>query len=888
MVNKSNFLSDRPTGRKQSYSLFNEDTRHQIQEIAQHLIAPLQDGNEAEQFDSMAFAVYGDWGAGKSSFLECVKDESLELLTQKAKDYPDVNPKARIKFCFYNASVYSHTQTNVRDTLTVTVVNKLIEGNSNGVIKAIRDVFGGTDKHPECPECKKEEDPYLLKSKIALYKTIQSGCNDLGGLADFPAMLSGEITNIEPYKDTNDDNVGNARKMAFFGDARPGVLVVFVDDLDRCSVETVAEVLRVVYHWSTVKNLFFLLAVNQTLLLDAVQKIVPNSPQVSASPDYALEKYIQHHYELPSLDDDKRLKTFIDNLLSEFESEAFRNAFSKHNKLYELLQTGLNRKTPRAIKKCLNFVCSDISHKYTKLEEDLNPKPISKEKKNINELSEPQGTDSEPVKQEAALRDLVTPERLVHLFLRDCKEKILEHNWSDVYKLYYAPMKKPGYRTAQLKTVWQELEYAVQEYTALGKIPDDELLRQRLALVAHFYPNVEKFLSFFLDDEERKLINFLACPPFLSDSEKLSKTSSGSVGKASLLDPAVLLSTRNFETEFQQLYADSTAAADATPPRIEEALGYSLKAAVLIENNIGRIPLGNANILGNLAFQAERFHANDLADLLFSLVLQLDPNHGNNLQRYISFIADTQRLERYDTAITCLRKLETDQPTFKAAFRIALKAQMHELLAENKKRDLEITEEDLQLLYTRVGENEEYGYAMLAASNMHSYDVMKNLFDIGLEQAGNVSQAYNRIRVLADYVPSTQKTHAHAVDEGLEIYRRLLEHSSSIDPEDVADVYHNYAVGLYRQDIDDEAGRMWYKAYELNRTDVNIQQAYTSYLTRAGKPDLAQQVNNSEPVTESIENTLQPHNKKLPEHFSDAEHIDQIFERLAKLEREQK
>ena len=76
------------------------------------------------------------------------------------------------------------------------------------------------------------------------------------------------------------------------------VMVVVVDDLDRCSPTFVHSVLETVQQWSDVENLFFFLAVDRDVLSEAIrQRTVPNA----VTSDVALEKYVQLSIEIPEL-----------------------------------------------------------------------------------------------------------------------------------------------------------------------------------------------------------------------------------------------------------------------------------------------------------------------------------------------------------------------------------------------------------------------------------------------------------------------------------------------------------------------------------------------------------------------------------------------------------
>ena len=98
--------------------------------------------------------------------------------------------------------------------------------------------------------------------------------------------------------------------------------------------------------------------------------------------------------------------------------------------------------------------------------------------------------------------------------------------------------------------------------------------------------------------------------------------------------------------------------------------------------------------------------------------------------------------------------------------------------------------------------------------------------------------------------------------EAMEIYRQFQEEGVERSE---ADYLHNYATLLYKHDYDDVAGRYWHRAYGMKPTDPSIRSAYSLYLLRAGRPDLAEQVSQGGKIPE--EPLLQPPNKVMPERF---------------------
>ena len=73
---------------------------------------------------------------------------------------------------------------------------------------------------------------------------------------------------------------------------------------------------------------------------------------------------------------------------------------------------------------------------------------------------------------------------------------------------------------------------------------------------------------------------------------------------------------------------------------------------------------------------------------------------------------------------------------------------------------------------------------------------------------------------------------------------------------------------LYKADYDDEAGRHYFRAYEQRPNEPFIRNAYSNYLGRARRPDLALKVSRGEPISEMV---LIPVDKIIPTNFIDAD-----------------
>lgn len=112
----------------------------------------------------------------------------------------------------------------------------------------------------------------------------------------------------------------------------------------------------------------------------------------------------------------------------------------------------------------------------------------------------------------------------------------------------------------------------------------------------------------------------------------------------------------------------------------------------------------------------------------------------------------------------------------------------------------------------------------------------------------------------------------------MDLYRQILANPNTMNPGDEPHVMHNYATLLYKHNYDDEAGCLWYNAYQnhpIARMDSSIRRSYSMYLLRTNRKDLAQTVIEGAPIDGMV---LIPTEKALPERFSEFDLPDVLGE----------
>lgn len=184
------------------------------------------------------------------------------------------------------------------------------------------------------------------------------------------------------------------------------------------------------------------------------------------------------------------------------------------------------------------------------------------------------------------------------------------------------------------------------------------------------------------------------------DVDKQDLPASGGTGSISNIVRKDLIGppSRSADAEFIRLYEAHRMALAREEPNVSAAMEYAFEAGRLVEENLDAIPHHRANEVGNLAFDAERYGYILFADAMFRLALQLNPEHPNNMQGYVSFIADAELRDKYEDARKYLAILEREFPDFKPERRLFLRTQMEWLSGQGSSQSEQQIEELLDQL----------------------------------------------------------------------------------------------------------------------------------------------------------------------------------------------
>jgi len=581
-------------------------------------------------------------------------------------------------------------------------------------------------------------------------------------------------------------------------------MVLMVDDLDRCSPEFIADVMDTIQRLGAVRGLFILIGADREKLWPAIEARHPDP----RGAQWVLEKYIQASVDLPSLDED---------LMSRFLRRAFAGEAADDPALAAIvdeahyLVAGLRDKTPRTIKRCINAI-----RPVLRLELDRQPRLTHEERQLI------------------------------------IKEQILAYQWRSFYEQYFLPARRDQ-TSVEYRVLYGLEQLCGLLYSRKVEWTSVEEQRDRRAIF-DLRLNRLKASEFLTEkglDVPDELAYLLGEPPFWFLGR----------GKATPYPVLETLDESARSMNFTKLYLQSEQADAIGDTRVSaEAADQAYR---LVSRNKKQFGASVAPQLGNLGVNAEKAGAMELAERLFRLALELDPNHGGVLQQFASYIIDN-RPDLYPEAEQILSRLQTGLLASHHPWRTL------SLLAELKARSGQEIDESLVQQMVLAARGKEVDVRQLGSilnGLIKAGRVQEGLemLDMAIQRFPDIRSCYTLSRIVADALANRPEAENEFM--AMDMYRQMLATPGAMDPGDEADVLHNYATLLYKHDYDDEAGRLWYRAYGLRPLDRSIRRAYSVYLLRANRPDLGRRVADGEPIDEEV---LIPATKKLPEHFSNA------------------
>lgn len=253
----------------------------------EHLLIGIRSIIDKEELIPCTIGVFGDWGSGKSSLIRMLEDQ-----------YGDDEGTLVIKFNGWLFEGYEDAKTVLMGTIIENVIKeKKLE---NGLL----DKAWGLLKRVNILK--------LIKSVGAVGAAYFSASTGDPNMLNVGLAMAKEVDFNGVIKDKDDGNNAKSLRMGiqeFHKDfsellemSEIKKLLILIDDLDRCSPETIIATLEAIKLFLYVQNTVFVISADEKLIEYAVRKRFPDLEGMvkSASRNY-LEKLVQHPIRIPRL-----------------------------------------------------------------------------------------------------------------------------------------------------------------------------------------------------------------------------------------------------------------------------------------------------------------------------------------------------------------------------------------------------------------------------------------------------------------------------------------------------------------------------------------------------------------------------------------------------------
>lgn len=236
----------------------------------------------------MSIALQGDWGTGKTSFLQAMQS-----------DFKETNSK--VKTIYFNTWQYS--QFKMSDNLYASFISNIVNAlgedvDDNAVLSTIKE-FG--------------KNIFKISSRLAknaVKETIKIDIDELEG-----ELAQKELEKAESIKSLKE----NFAKIVDKSKGEDGRVVIFVDDLDRLNPEIAVELLEVMKLFMDVPNCVFVLAIDYEVVVNGVRKKFGNDMSEEKCRSF-FDKIIQLPFSMPvgSYKIDKMLEDVLGDIVKDY------------------------------------------------------------------------------------------------------------------------------------------------------------------------------------------------------------------------------------------------------------------------------------------------------------------------------------------------------------------------------------------------------------------------------------------------------------------------------------------------------------------------------------------------------------------------------------------
>ena len=237
------------------------------------IVDPIEEALLRERLDPVALGVFGDWGSGKSTVLEILRDRLAKrgrvvvVYTRPWEYDPNIDPKATLI-----AEVLAAIRSEV--------------AKDEGRMKQLADRFAGLVSRIQWSKA------VTLVANSAVTLSLPS-ITDVVGLFGPKSGDDASDPTLQGFREEFDALMGELEEI--------DRVVVLVDDLDRCLPDTVVAALEAIKLFLSVRKMGFVVAADRRLVTLAIATRYGQSPQGTIMAREYLEKIVQIPISVPAL-----------------------------------------------------------------------------------------------------------------------------------------------------------------------------------------------------------------------------------------------------------------------------------------------------------------------------------------------------------------------------------------------------------------------------------------------------------------------------------------------------------------------------------------------------------------------------------------------------------
>lgn len=716
--------------------------------------------------DPLVFAIHGPWGSGKTSFLKIVESRLKKQENQT------------IYVSWYIASNYQSVG-DASTTLTLRILRTL---------RGTKDLDSAEKLYDDLV---KPTSSNVKNETMGTYGSLEELASQVALLSDLGILI----------EDLLDGGGGGDKKK----------LVLMIDDLDRCSLEYIGDLIEATQRLNSVKNLFIFLAIDQARLHYALEKRFEDV-KAERGPRWAGEKYIQHTIELPPLDE-KSLDNFIHQSLKSKYSDVENITLepSAAEALETILEStnyfavAIRHKFPRTIKACINIIRPALTRKIMKLrKQNIFLDPMEKRK--------------------------IVKRRLIEYLFRDFSEICL--------------------KKAELDRESQEFKFLFKTEELCNVYYSTNVPSPSAYLLFAFQVGRLKVAN-FLESQEltipEELAKLLAQPPFFCyEKQQFLFTNA----------------TNNAKQKLEEFYYQSQ---EAKLVGDREACVTAARSAYQFVND-NQIAFGMDVVwmIHNLALNAQFSNDLPLEEALYRLVLQIDPTYVASMVSLSEFIINN-RPNLYQEAKLCLEKAKKASDDEWTPFILGNMARVKELLSEDATQELDEIKTRVEVAKDTI-EILSYLNAMIRAK--HEVEAVQLFTQYAPRFAGTKELASIQFE-FTKYLILTGAQSKNIDFIALDLFKQLLDKEELLPRSEIPSLKYYYAYELNRCGYTAQAVVPFFESYNEMRNNPGTTfmiPRFSEFLRNNGGAHLIQKVINREPIERSEWISIKE-TKSLPTHF---------------------